>query len=153
MQGESGGEVRCARCGYSQRGLAADRCPECGRQAFEPASALDPAARERLQGLLTRWKKRGLAIVISSHILPDLAAIADAVGIMERGRMVQSTSVIGATDYRIDALGQRIRKTNSLGDTVFHYDTSGRLIAESDPGGAVKREIFHLGDIPVGVVQ
>jgi YD repeat-containing protein len=70
-----------------------------------------------------------------------------------RGRMVQATSVIGATNYRVNALGQRIRKTNSLGDTVFHYDTNGKLIAETDPGGGVKREIFYLGDIPVGVFQ
>ena len=33
---------------------------------------------------------------------------------------------IGATSYKVNALGQRIRKTNSLGDTVFHYDTNGR---------------------------
>ena len=70
-----------------------------------------------------------------------------------RGRMVQATSVLGATNYRVNALGQRIRKTNSLGDTVFHYDTNGKLIAETDPGGALKREIFYLGDIPVAVFQ
>ena len=70
-----------------------------------------------------------------------------------RGRMVQATSVIGATNYRVNALGQRIRKTNSLGDTVFHYDTNGKLVAETDSGGGVKREIFYLGDIPVGVFQ
>ena len=28
-------------------------------------------------------------------------------------------------NYQVNALGQRIRKTNSLGDTVFHYDTQG----------------------------
>jgi YD repeat-containing protein len=70
-----------------------------------------------------------------------------------RGRMVQATSVLGATNYRVNALGQRMRKTNSLTDTVFHYDSNGRLIAESDPGGGVKREIFYLGDIPVGIAQ
>ena len=70
-----------------------------------------------------------------------------------RGRMVQATSSLGATSYQINALGQRIRKTNTLGDTVFHYDTRGRLIAESDPGGALKREVFYLGDIPVAVFQ
>ena len=53
----------------------------------------------------------------------------------------------------MNALGQRVRKTNSSTDTVFHYDTRGHLIAETDPGGAVKREIFYLGDIPVGVFQ
>lgn len=70
-----------------------------------------------------------------------------------RGRMVQATSSLGATNYQVNALGQRIRKSNTLGDTVFHYDTRGRLIAESDPGGALKREYLYLGDIPVGVVQ
>jgi YD repeat-containing protein len=70
-----------------------------------------------------------------------------------RGRMVQATSVLGPTTYQVNALGQRIRKTNSITDTVFHYDTRGKLIAESDPGGGVKREILYLGDIPVGVIQ
>jgi YD repeat-containing protein len=70
-----------------------------------------------------------------------------------RGRMVQAVSTLGTTTYQVNALGQRVRKTNSLGDTVFHYDTRGRLIAETDPGGAVKRELIYLGDIPVGAVQ
>ena len=53
----------------------------------------------------------------------------------------------------MNALGQRVRKTNGSGDTLFHYDAQGRLIAEFDPGGTVKREIFYLGDIPVAVFQ
>jgi YD repeat-containing protein len=53
----------------------------------------------------------------------------------------------------VNALGQRIRKSNSQGDTIFHYDTQGRLIAETSPAGALKRELIYLGDIPVGVVQ
>jgi len=71
-----------------------------------------------------------------------------------RGRMVQATSVVGATNYQINALGQRVRKTNSSTDTVFHYDTRGKLIAESDPGGGIyKRELIYLGDTPVMVFQ
>jgi YD repeat-containing protein len=70
-----------------------------------------------------------------------------------RGRMVQATSSLGPTTYQVNALGQRFRKTNSLGDTVFQYDTRGRLIAETDPAGALGRELIYLGDIPVAVVQ
>jgi len=70
-----------------------------------------------------------------------------------RGRMVQATSVLGPSAYQVNALGQRVRKTNAQGDTVFHYDTRGRLIAETAPGGALKREVIYLGDIPVAVIQ
>jgi YD repeat-containing protein len=70
-----------------------------------------------------------------------------------RGRMTRASGAAGTTSYRVNALGQRIRKTSTQGDTVFHYDSRGRLIAESDPGGTPKRELIYLGDIPVGVVQ
>ena len=70
-----------------------------------------------------------------------------------RGRMVQATSGAGTSTYQVNALGQRVKKSASSGDTVFHYDARGRLIAETDAAGAVKRELFYLGDIPVAVYQ
>jgi YD repeat-containing protein len=70
-----------------------------------------------------------------------------------RGRMVQSVGALGTTTYRVNALGQRVRKTNGADDRIFHYDIKGHLIAESDPGGGTKREYIYLGDIPLAVIQ
>src|SRR5262249_5926073 len=70
-----------------------------------------------------------------------------------RGRIVQSTGALGATAYQVNALGQRIRKTNTTEDRVYHYDLQGRLIAESDPGGTVQRAYVYLGDVPLAVIQ
>jgi len=71
-----------------------------------------------------------------------------------RGRMSGSTnSAALITTYQVNALGQRVLKTNSQGDTVFHYDMAGRLIGESSLAGIPKRDIIYLGDIPVGVAQ
>ncbi len=70
-----------------------------------------------------------------------------------RGRLVQSVGAAGITAYQVNALGQRIRKTNLNEDRVYLYDTRGRLIAETDPGGALKREYLYLNDIPVAVIQ
>ncbi len=70
-----------------------------------------------------------------------------------RGRMVQSSGTAGGTNYQVNALGQRIRKTNQDQDRIYHYDTRGRLIAETDPGGALKREYLYLNDIPLAVFQ
>jgi YD repeat-containing protein len=70
-----------------------------------------------------------------------------------RGRLAQSTGALGTTAYQVNALGQRIRKTNSTDDRVFLYDTRGRLIVETDPGGGLKREYLYLNDIPLVVFQ
>lgn len=70
-----------------------------------------------------------------------------------RGRLMQAITAGGTTSYQVNSLGQRIRKTNTQGDTVFHYDAQGRLIAESGPGGAIRKEYLYLGDTPVAVIQ
>jgi len=70
-----------------------------------------------------------------------------------RGRMVESTGALGVTHYHLNALGQRVRKTNATDDRVFLYDTRGRLIAETDPGGELMREYLYLHDIPLAVIQ
>jgi ABC-2 type transport system ATP-binding protein len=51
----------------------------------EPASGLDPRARIEIRGLLKELGKLGKTIMVSSHILPELADICNKVGIIERG--------------------------------------------------------------------
>ena len=71
-----------------------------------------------------------------------------------RGRMVSATSSYGTTTYQVNAMGQRVRKTNpsqSIGDTVYHYDAQGKLIAETTPTGTLKKEYLYLLDLPVAV--
>ncbi|HEX6417780.1 MAG TPA: ABC transporter ATP-binding protein [Acidimicrobiales bacterium] len=56
----------------------------------EPASGLDPRARVELRNLLVELRTMGKTIVISSHILAELAEMCTAVGIMEKGRLLAS---------------------------------------------------------------
>ena len=70
-----------------------------------------------------------------------------------RGRMVQSVGAGGVTTYQVNALGQRIRKTNLTLDRVYLYDTRGRLIAETSPAGMLLREYLYLNDIPLAVIN
>ena len=53
----------------------------------EPASGLDPRARIEIRGLLKELGKMGKTIMVSSHILPELADICNKVGIIERGEL------------------------------------------------------------------
>jgi ABC-2 type transport system ATP-binding protein len=59
----------------------------------EPASGLDPRARIEIRGLLKELRKLGKTIMVSSHILPELADICNKVGIIERGVLLGSGNV------------------------------------------------------------
>ncbi len=54
----------------------------------EPASGLDPRARNELRSIIKTLASLGKTIIISSHILPDLEDISDRIGILEAGRLV-----------------------------------------------------------------
>ena len=54
----------------------------------EPANGLDPYARIDMRNTILRLKEIGKTVVLSSHILPELGAICDLVGIIEKGRML-----------------------------------------------------------------
>ncbi len=54
----------------------------------EPASGLDPRARIEMRGLLKELRSMGKTILVSSHILPELADICNKIGIIERGQLL-----------------------------------------------------------------
>lgn len=54
----------------------------------EPASGLDPRARIDMRNLLKRLRSLGKTILVSSHILPELADICNKIGIIERGQLL-----------------------------------------------------------------
>jgi len=60
----------------------------------EPASGLDPYARVQMRETIRRLRRAGKTILLSSHILPELASVCDAVGILEKGRL----AAVGAVD-------------------------------------------------------
>ena len=59
----------------------------------EPASGLDPHARIELRELLKELRSLGKTILISSHILTELAEMCTHVAIIERGRLLVSGGV------------------------------------------------------------
>lgn len=54
----------------------------------EPASGLDPRARIEIREILRELKRMGKTILLSSHILSELAEVCNRIGILERGELV-----------------------------------------------------------------
>ena len=59
----------------------------------EPASGLDPRARIEIRELLEELCRMDKTILISSHILPELAGLCNKIGIIEQGQLVTSGSL------------------------------------------------------------
>ena len=68
----------------------------------EPASGLDPRARIEIRTLLKRLGTMGKTIMVSSHILPELADMCNRVGIIERGELL--------VDARVDDVMKQVRR-------------------------------------------
>jgi ABC-2 type transport system ATP-binding protein len=80
----------------------------------EPASGLDPRARIEMRGLLKELRNMGKTILVSSHILPELADICNKIGIIERGKLLFDGDVQSAI--------RQVRK-----HTVFHVAVGNGL--------------------------
>ena len=59
----------------------------------EPVSGLDPLARQQFRQIIKILQEAGMTILISSHVLSDLAELCSSVGIMELGFLVESASL------------------------------------------------------------
>lgn len=59
----------------------------------EPVSGLDPIARMQFREIIKILQEAGMTILISSHVLSDLAELCTSVGIMELGYLVESATL------------------------------------------------------------
>lgn len=72
----------------------------------EPAAGLDPRARIELRQMIRALAADGKTILISSHILTELAEMCDRIGIIEQGRLLATGSVA--------EIRQKLRKSRTL---------------------------------------
>ncbi|MBI4499046.1 MAG: ABC transporter ATP-binding protein [Chloroflexi bacterium] len=71
----------------------------------EPASGLDPGARIEMREVLRELQRMGKTVIISSHILPELAELCNVVGIVDHGQMV----ALGTVEEIVAQLGAQRR--------------------------------------------
>lgn len=74
----------------------------------EPASGMDLRSRVQLRNILREVCKNGATVLISSHILPELSEMCDMIGILHRGKLLDSGSVDGVF-HRMTGLLPEIR--------------------------------------------
>jgi ABC-2 type transport system ATP-binding protein len=105
----------------------------------EPASGLDPRARIEIRGLLKELRNMGKTIMVSSHILPELADICNKIGIIEKGELIENgpveevmKKVRGQVVLRIQVVGERdaaakLLKSQDIVEKVEMLDVAIRV--------------------------
>ena len=56
----------------------------------EPMSGLDPIGRKEIRELIVKLASEGRTVFFSTHVIPDVEAICDQVGLIEKGRLIGS---------------------------------------------------------------
>lgn len=71
----------------------------------------------------------------------------------DAGRLVSATAAGVTTMYQVNALGQRVRKSNASLTRIFVYDEPGRLVGEYDASGNLVQETVWFDEIPVATLR
>jgi len=91
----------------------------------EPASGLDPRARVEVKALLKELRKMGKTILISSHILTELADCCTSIGIIERGQLLMHGP--------IESVYRQIRRNRIVEIQFISGEDAGMSILRSSP--------------------
>lgn len=110
----------------------------------EPASGLDPRARAEFKELVLELGRMGKIVIVSSHILPELASFCNKVGIIERGKMLAlgpvsdiikqtrqgrhvDVRVLGELDGEVDRIAalKHVINVNVTGPSTLEIEFSG----------------------------
>jgi len=91
----------------------------------EPTSGLDPRARIEVKALLKELRRMGKTIMISSHILTELADCCTSIGIIERGKLLMSGP--------IDTVYRQIRRNRQVEIAFLEREDVGLSVLRSLP--------------------
>jgi ABC-2 type transport system ATP-binding protein len=109
----------------------------------EPASGLDPEARQALSALLTSLRDRGMTLLVSSHILSELEDYCTDMMIMHEGRVVEQHR-LGVNDAEV----RRMRLDLALANDGLNEALRG-LPGVSNiaiDGGGLSATFLFMGD-------
>jgi len=113
----------------------------------EPASGLDPRARIEIRELLKELRRMGKTIIISSHILHELAELCNTIGIIEQGELIYSGHVneimaranVGlvvhvTVDDRVEQAAQLLAAIKGITKVdITHHNGTPRIDVTIDP--------------------
>ena len=120
----------------------------------EPANGLDPAGIVEVRALLLELTHQaGVTVFMSSHILAEVSRLADRIGIIHAGRLLQEMDVAGLERERRRRLLVRARALGTAEQALLAAGFPGKIL----PGGVLELRqplaLEHPDEIATLLVQ
>ncbi|MGA2703362.1 MAG: ABC transporter ATP-binding protein [Isosphaeraceae bacterium] len=103
----------------------------------EPASGLDPRARIEMRALLKELRSMGKTILVSSHILPELADICNKIGIIEQGQLLVNGAVTDVMKQVRSDIVLNIAVSNRITDAANTLENQPEVESVQDKNGVL----------------
>ncbi len=101
----------------------------------EPAAGLDPRARIELREMIARLARHGKTMLVSSHILTELAEMCDVVGIIEQGQLLATGSVADIQRGQLTQSRVRVRvleNTDGLAKWLTEQENYTEIVTDGE---------------------
>lgn len=118
----------------------------------EPANGLDPAGKRHVHGVISKLSDDGVAVVLSSHRMDDLAAICSDVTILTTGRVV-FTGPLAKLAAESDELDYRLLTSAATKAATVAAGTPGLRVLETGDTLIVRGPVLALDDLVVRLVE
>ncbi len=114
----------------------------------EPTNGLDPQGRDEMLSLVEDVKRRGVNVVLSSHLLPDVERVCDAVIMLNQGKLVHFGSIDelkegGASIIEVETKNQNDAFQKVLSDAGFQVAAEGLRLKVTVPEGDSGQSILQ----------
>ena len=117
----------------------------------EPLDGLDPAGQHAFRARLRDLAAEGRSVVVSSHDLADIEALADYVVVIDQGRLVTEgplESMLGGRNTRVKVVShQQAAAALEAAGFEVHPDDSGLIVVSSE-GAAIVETLAKAGIYP-----
>jgi ABC-2 type transport system ATP-binding protein len=98
----------------------------------EPTAGVDPAGSREIRDLILDFKKRGITVLLCSHLLEQVQEICDRIGILDRGSLIRE----GRLDELISIENQTELILENVGPEVL---ADIRAVIEKSPARLVEQ--------------